>query len=81
MATSPKKLTASVVGSHPAISLLPGSAQGAVNSALSPLFAQTSCAYAAIPCPRDLKLWPPPFKEVVADSETSKAEKISRMIR
>ena len=79
MATTPEVPTADVISDHPVLNLLSDGAKNALKAALKPLFAQATCAYAAIPCPRNLELWPPPSRDPLEKSSTSKAAQISKI--
>ena len=61
MPTSPKVLVGDQLSDNPVLNLLSASAKKAVQNSLKPLSAQASCAYRAIPCPRDLTIFPIPF--------------------
>ena len=79
MATSPKVLTADVITDHPVLNLLSAGAKNAVTDALKSLFAQATCSYAKIPCPRNLELWPPPSRDPLEAPSTSKAAQSSKI--
>ena len=60
MPKSPEVSVGDQLSDHPIVNLLSNNAKTAIKNSLKGLAAQASCAYRAIPCPRDLTIFPVP---------------------